>query len=202
MYYADRAANNRTLQSAIAGAMTGVTSDQVTNITVTSAPAARTTHPNMRGYLDTTNSGGCVVQYQVLVETVSESVTFASLTAELEAAAQSGRMNQLLQHYATLYNTTALQNCSMSVPTTINLRPEVLVPSAAPTAVPILDDAASVAPDRLTNLAIAGITLGSICFVWIFLYLVYLYRTVYNKKHLVKRTRVLPIEEEINFGVV
>jgi len=196
MYHADRAAYNRTFQSAIAGAMTGVISDQVTNITVTSIPStSRAVHPHMRGYLDAVS--GCVVRYQIRVEEAGEAVTFESLTAELEAAARSGRMNQLLQYFATLYNTTALQNCSMGVPITINLRPEVWASSAAPTAAPTLLTDVSVTSYKLSTGAVVGIVLGGICVLGVIAYIVYYRRTMRGKKYIPNDSQVVPVSEGI-----
>lgn len=196
MYHADRAAYNRTFQSAIAGAMTGVISDQVTNISVTSIPSTtRAIHPHMRGYLDTTS--GCVVHYQIRVDEAGETVSFESLTAELEAAARSGRMNQLLQYFATLYNTTALQNCSMGVPITINLRPQVTLPSAAPTAAPTLLTNVAVTSDKLSTGAVVGIVLGCICALGFIAYIVYYRGTMRGKKYMPNDSQVVPVSEGI-----
>lgn len=197
IYNAAKAANNITLQNAIAAAMTGVSSDQVTNITVTPITAARTAHTHMRGFFDT--ESGCVVHYQVEVE--SDSHTFESLAAELKESAESGRMNQLLRYYATLYNTTAaLGNCTMSVPTTTNLRPIVLIQSAPPTVAPTSNSFASIASDNLSGGALAGIIVGSIVFVAILLYIVYYCKTG-SKRYQASSLKVVPISEDLGENI-
>lgn len=170
--------------------MTGVTSDQITNITVSCAPAAKVMYARMRGYLDTPG-GGCVVHYQV--EVPSRYHTFASLAAQLTQSAQSGLMKDLLHHFAALYHTPALVDCIMGVPT-VNLGPEVTVPGGVPSAAPTLSSAKA-ASDTLTTGAVAGIIAGSICFVGFVLLLVYHLRTAYARKYQPSSATVVPVED-------
>lgn len=190
IYHATRAVNNLTLQHTIAAALTGVTSDHITNITVTALSAPRAT--NMRGYLDSAEEG-CEVHYHI--ELWSETHTFESLAAELEAAARSGRMNQLLHEFASVFNTTAFVNCTIGIPRVTNLRPDAVAPSVAPTVVPALNNPVSKA-DGLSDGAVIGIVLGCVCLLVIVLFILYYRRSIYRKRYQPNEAQVVPIDDE------
>lgn len=169
--------------------MTGVVFSQVTNITVSCPSAARITRKRMRGFLNAGN--GCVVQYQVEVK--SHSHTFESLTTELQESARTGKMDLLLQDFSTMYKTSTFQDCTMGVPTTINLRPSD-APTTAPTT--IIDSHKSSSVELSTG-ALAGIIAGCVCFVGAIVYIIYSCQTVHNHKYRANDARVLPINDDI-----
>ena len=145
-YYANQAANNLTLQNAIAGCMTRVSPNQITNIAVT--PTITTT--TSRRLLGGDNT--CVVHYKVEVH--DPSLTYASLTAELKESTKSGNFDHLLHQFALDFNATALRNCTVDALVTEN------------------NNILKKEPAKLTDTGIAGLAVGIVLAILLMLVIV------------------------------
>jgi len=113
-YRASRALYDTTLQQSIAASMTGVGPEDVLNLDLVS-----TTRRSMRRLGTSTSPSTGTLTYKVQVHDAS--LSYTTLSAELQQSVTDGTFNTLLNSYATTNGATGLEIATSSSVTTENL---------------------------------------------------------------------------------
>jgi hypothetical protein len=115
-YRASRALYDTTLQQSIAASMTGVGPEDVLNLNLVS-----TTRRSMRRLETSTSPSPSTGTLTYKVQVHDASLSYATLSAELQQSVTDGTFNTLINSYATTNGATGLENATSSSVTTENL---------------------------------------------------------------------------------
>jgi hypothetical protein len=145
-YQSQSSLYDQTLIEALAACMTGVVPADIFPFTVTDPAAGRRLTVALRALQSTGDS----LNLAYVVTTNTAGVTYTSMTTQLDAATSGSAFTTNLNAAAIANGATALQDCTSSVPVTVNTTPSESSGS---------DD------DSLSGGAVAGIVIGVLVFV-------------------------------------
>lgn len=148
-----------TLIDAIAACMTGVTPSMISSFTAAASSRRLAEQMSMQiAEIRVLSSGSIVISY--VVTTNSPTLTYSTMTSQLDAATSGTAFTTNLNYYAAVNNAPALNNCTSSTPVTADITPVTTSGGG--------DD-----DNSLSGGAIAGIVIGTLVGAAIIGFLVY-----------------------------
>jgi len=112
-YEEEKDACDLTFKHTVVDNMMNITVDQVTDITVEGIGDS-----NQNEAPTTAAVSQCSLKYTI--QTSDPTLTLVSVQKQLTDAAQSGKMDESLHHYAIVFNATSLVNSTLSLPQVTN----------------------------------------------------------------------------------